>query len=243
VAIDPLTRRRGTLRAALRIVAEPRLRPLFVRIADADFAATAGDRSLALFSPQSVTELPLADRGPARFAVLFREPDGEPVTSLTIRGRATVHVAAAPTEIRFNDLSGNRSAYVRHGGVGVTLKRARIEREPDGKRALTVQLAVTYDGGGPEFESHRTWIYHNDVRLERADGVRLLPDAGFEALRQADGGVEVQYRFSNVPDATLRDWRLVYVAPMLLADVPLEFTFRDAPVDPASDPETGDPVR
>ena len=243
VAIESFTRKRGTLRASLQLTGEPRLRPLFVRIADADSSARTGDEPLSLFNPQAVTELPMSSRGPARFSVLFQAPDEDSASAATVRGQVQVHLAAAPTEVRFDDLSGKRAVYLRRGGVSVRLKQAQLKQTPDGSRELTAQLAVAYDRGGPEFESHRTWIYHNECRLERGDGTQISPEAGFEITRQANGGVELRYRFSDLPDATLRDWQLVYVAPMLLIDVPVEFEFENVPVESARSGELSDESR
>jgi hypothetical protein len=120
--------------------------------------------------------------------------------------------------------------YLRHGGVSVTLKRSALSAGADGKRVLSARLAVAYDAGGPEFESHRTWIYHNDVRLESPDGTIDTPDGGFDVTQQSNGGVEVEYLFSDLPDRPLRDWHLVYVAPTLLIDVPVDFAFENVPV-------------
>ena len=229
VAVEPITTQRGTLRASLQLQAEPRLWPLFVRIADADFSAGIDEQSLSLFNPLAVTELPMTSRGPARFNVLFRAPEG-PVTAISFHGRATVHLAAAPTEVRFTELKADRAVYLRHGGVSVTLKQSKVATNPDQTRDLTVRLSVAYDTGGPEFESHRTWIYHNEVRLETSDGIRTPADSSFDTTRQMDGGVELEYRFRNLTAAELQACELVYVAPTLLIDVPVEFAFDECPV-------------
>lgn len=230
VSLEAVMRQRGTVRAALQLQAEPRLRTLFVRVADADFSATAGSESLPPFSPRAVTELPMTSREAARFAVQFRAPENGGGAELTLRGRATVHVAAAPAEVRFDDLSGKKVVYLRRGGVSVTLKRSALSPGTNGTKTLSARLAIAYDAGGPEFESHRTWIYHNDVRLESPDGTSYTPDGGFDVTQQLNGGVEVDYHFSGLPDRPLRDWQLVYVAPTLLIDVPVDFAFEDVPV-------------
>lgn len=230
ISLASLTPQRGTVRADLQLQIEPRLRPLFVQFRDADFSAVAGEAALSPFSPRAVTELPMTSREPAWFSVQFKAADAQALPPLNIRGRATVHVAASPLDVRFEDLSGKRVIYQRHGGVGVTLKRSTWTAGTDGRSALTARLSIVYDTGGPEFESHRAWIYHNDVRLESPAGTTFAPDAGFSVTRQADGGVEVEYRFSNLPDRTPRDWMLVYVAPTLLIDVPIDFTFEHVPV-------------
>ena len=55
----------------------------------------------------------------------------------------------------------------------------------------TVQIAVSYETGGPAFESHRTWIYHNRVYLETKTGTRIERSKSFTTELQADGGVAV----------------------------------------------------
>jgi hypothetical protein len=234
VSVEPVAGQRGTLRASLQLQAEPRLWALFVRIADADFSAGIDEQSLSLYNPLAVTELPMTSRGPARFNVLFRAPEG-PMTAIDLHGRATVHLAAAPTEARFTELKADRAVYLRHGGVSVTLKQTKITTIPDQTRDLTVRLSVAYDAGGPEFESHRTWIYHNEVRLETPAGVRTPADSSFDTTRQMDGGVELEYRFRDLTAAELQDCELVYVAPTLLIDVPVEFAFENVPAAESRD--------
>ena len=242
VAIQPLTRRRGTLRASVTLTSEPRLRPLFVRIADADFSAETERGTLSLFNPQAVTELPMIGPGPVQLAVLFREPDDAEISSTRVSGQATVHVAAGPVEFRFDDLSGERAVYQRRGGVSLRLKQAELERTPDDTQQLTARLAVAYDSGGPEFESHRPWIHQNECRLEHEDGSRRPPESVAEIARQANGAIEFEYRFSDLPSQALHGWQLVYVAPTLLIEAPVEFEFEDVPVDESSDkgPESSD---
>jgi hypothetical protein len=172
----------------------------------------------------------MTSRDAARFSVLFGARENDPPGPLTINGRLSVHVAAAPAEVRFDDLSGKRVIYLRRGGVSVSLKRSKLSADAGGNRMLTARLAIAYDTGGPEFESHRTWIYHNDVRLESPDGTAYAPDGGFDVTQQSNGGVEVDYRFSGLPDRVLREWQLIYVAPTLLIDVPVELTFENVPV-------------
>jgi hypothetical protein len=225
VAVEAVTLRDDTLRVEFEVSAEPRLRPLFVEIADADFAAARAGQPLPLFSPKARTELPMTSRAPARFAVLFQRPDflgaGD---AFGLRGKVVVHTAAAPTDVRFDDLTARGRVARRRGGVTVTLERVRWLPSPDGQGAR-IAMSVAYDAGGPEFESHRTWIYHNEVYLEDPDGRRYPVNDGFDTTAQANGGVALEYRFKELPDRPPSDWQLIYVAPTLLVDVPVEFEF------------------
>ena len=227
VAVQSVQYRGNAVRVEFQVLAEPRLRPLFVAIADADFTAATEAERLSLFSPKARTELPMTSRSPAQFAVLFQQPGAvESAQPLGVEGKVVVHTAAAPTEVRFNDLTARAPVARRRGGVTVTLERVRwpiVNERP----AARIRMSIAYDAGGPEFESHRTWIYHNEVYLETPDGERYPVNDGFDTTAQANGGVALEYRFKDLPDRPPSDWQLVYVAPTLLVDVPVEFAFPD----------------
>jgi hypothetical protein len=224
--LESLTTRGNTIRAQFRLAAEPRLRPLFLQIADSDFAALAGDRPLAPFSPDARTDLPLTTRAPATFAVLFQRPaEQDDRLTLTIRGKLTAETAAAPREVRFRGMEGPFPIARRRGGATVSLLRSRYLTAPDGGRHARVRLSVAYDTGGPAFESHRTWIYHNEVYLQSDDGRRYPVNDGFETIAETGGGVGLEYRFKGLPDLAPSAWELVYIAPTLLIEAPVEFEF------------------
>jgi hypothetical protein len=224
VAVQSVTLKSGVVRVQFQLAAEPRLRPLFLKLADADFEARLGDRRLVLFNPEAKTELPMTSRAPASFAVLFRKPAATAAQAmLNIKGKLVVETAAAPTAIRFDNLGGSVPVVRRRGGVTVTLLRIRYLASTDGSRRARVRLSISYDTGGPPFESHRTWIYHNEVFLQSDDGRRFPVNDGFDTTAEARGGVAVEYRFKDLPDLPSTAWELVYVAPTLLIEAPVEF--------------------
>jgi hypothetical protein len=111
VAVQSVQYRGNAVRVEFQVLAEPRLRPLFVSIADADFAAATEVERLSLFSPKARTELPITSRSPAQFAVLFQQPGSIAAEqALGVEGRVVVHTAAAPTDVRFNDLTARAPA-------------------------------------------------------------------------------------------------------------------------------------
>ena len=84
-----------------------------------------------------------------------------------------------------------------------------------------------YDAGGPAFESHQTWILHNEVFLEDNDGRKMRLNGGSETTRQGDGAVAIEYRFVDLPEPLSR-YEFVYVVPTLIIDVPVEFEIQSA---------------
>jgi hypothetical protein len=235
VSVESVASKPGVVRVQFQLVAEPRLRPLFLKLADADVEARMGDQPLERFSPEAKTELPMTTRAPASFAVLFRRPAEVKPGPLSIKGNLTVETAAAPTQVHFRDLSGSVPVVRRRGGVTVTLLRARYLASTAGGRRARVRLSISYDTGGPAFESHRTWIYHNEVFLQCKDGQRFVVNDGFDTTAEASGGVAVEYRFKDLPDLPPTAWELVYVAPTLLIEAPVEFEFRDVELPPTVD--------
>jgi hypothetical protein len=141
--------------------------------------------------------------------------------------------AADSAAVRFVDISKPADGkYLgierRRGGVTVSLQRVHRERKLDGTNELRIAITVAYDSGGPAFESHRTWILHNEVFLE--EGEKRLPlNGGYETTLQADGAVGMEYRFVDLPDP-LPEYGFVYMAPTLIVDVPVRFALESVPV-------------
>jgi hypothetical protein len=230
---------RRHLRLELQVAAEPRLRPLFLKFAAADIEART-DRNLLLppLDPQARYDLPLGDGGHfLRTALDFVVPAAVEVSQVRLTGKLLVQTAAGHERIRFTDLPRAVDVARRRGGVTVKLLRATSKKSGPESQDATVRINVTYDAGGPAFESHRTWIFHNDAYLENAEGTQFRPTAGYDTALQRDGIVVVDYHFPSVP-GSLRDYSFVYVAPTLVIDVPVEFALDRIPVRAAANSKT-----
>lgn len=220
------------LRVPIRIAAEPRLRPLFLKIKGEDFTArTKNEGELTPFNPEASLELPLGEGGnetafPTDF--LVPKPFKEPGIELT--GKATLTVAAGSEEIAFTNLPKARGTARRRGGVTVTLNEVdfRAEEENPNRQTAKIRVTVNYDTGGPAFESHRTWIFHNRVYLEDSQGKRIERNSNFHTALQTDGGVIVEYNFDDLAGDPAK-YQFVYVAPTLIINVPVEFQFEKLP--------------
>jgi hypothetical protein len=246
------------LRMVVRLTAEPRLRPLFLRYVGSDLQASVGDRTFAAFSPDAKQEIPFGEGGKdVRVTWDFRVPADVEIMEAALNAKTTVLTAAGREKIVFTDLESSVGATRRRGGVTVSLADvafreradARIEAHPDreirdgaaavvaaaepGERSARIRVAVGYDTGGPAFESHRTWIFHNEAWLETADGRRIEYD-GFTTELQRDGAVAVEYEFDHLAAGT-GDYRFVYLAPTLLIDVPIDVKLTKIPVGSTGD--------
>lgn len=219
---------RKLLRLQADLTFEPRLRPLFVHFRAGDFSAVTPDgKSFDSWNPMARYELPMA--GASRRTTVrwdFVAPTADVVTTVALKGKVLVHLAGATEAIRFDQLAARKEILRRRGGVSVRLHETRFEEESDGSRTAAARITVSYDAGGPAFESHRTWVYHNAAWLE--DTRRRYPFADFDTLLQSDGSVQLEYRFKSLPAAD--SLAFVYEAPTLLLDVPFELTFQNVAV-------------
>jgi hypothetical protein len=214
---------------------EPRLRPLFLQFASADISAKSAEHLLAPFNPDASYELIVNEPGGrSRMQLDFVIPPGVSLKDLKLEGTFRMTTAADSAAIRFIDLSkqpdGRELAIDRRrGGVTVSLRRVRHEQTAESGRELRISVTVAYDTGGPAFESHRTWILHNEVYLEDSAGKRVPLNGGSETTLQADGAVGMEYRFVDLPDP-LPDYTFVYTAPILIVDVPVRFALESLSV-------------
>jgi len=233
---------RQLLRVPLRVLAEPRLRPLFLQFATLAITAHAADGlALAPFSPEAKYELPLAEKGrrAAAVDVDFLLSKDAALQRIDLRGKLTVTTAAGSELISFPNLrqaAAKKNAFIarRRGGVTVTLERANITVNKQNQTEITTRITVAYDSGGPAFESHRSWLLHNEVFLTH-DGGERIAISDYETALQEDGLVSIQYRFIDDQlrnSETAPDYTFTYVAPTLLIDVPIEFDLKNISISP-----------
>lgn len=221
------------LRVPLRLAAEPRLQPLFLKLVGRDFSARTKDgKNLMPFDPNAKLELPLGEGGnQTAFDMNFLIADPFEAQAVQFAGKATVTVAADSEEIEFTNLSKASGTARRRGGVTVALDEITFQAEESRpqRQSAKVRVTVNYDTGGPAFESHRSWIFHNRVFLEDGRGRRFERNSDFHTALQTDGGVIVEYNFDNLPGGA-EDYSFTYVAPILIINVPVEFTFPELTV-------------
>lgn len=218
--------RQQRLRTELSVAPEPRLRALFLKLLAKDFQATGPRGQMFPAADTSAQyDLPLGEGGRYVTWNLDFAADGSLTESdifpLKITGKAAMQIAAGSEHIRFSDLVDGAGTARRRGGVTVTVQKIKSQTGADGKLAVSIKVLVVYDTGGPAFESHRTWIFHNKVYLDHHDQKPSPANGGFETDLQQNRAVGVTYRFEGL-SGKLEDYQFVYVAPTLIVDVPFK---------------------
>ncbi len=239
------------LRLELDVMSEPRLRPLFLKCSVVD-VVVSGSRKTTKgepaavgwqpYSPDAKLELTFG-QGHRQMSVPldFRRPEGD-WSALSVSGKLHVETAAGEEPLEFPAGKDAQGVSRRRGGV--TVKVLRWESVAGAKdNSLAVTALVTYDTGGPAFESHRSWMLFNVAGLVRAgmmpaekpangpamNDVNLLKPTNIDSDVQPDGSIAVTYRFEKLP-LPASEYRFRYVAPTLILNVPLEFELRDVPL-------------
>jgi hypothetical protein len=246
------------LRVRWSIAAEPRLRPLFLKYGGRSLLAetaagkldaclpahpSRAGKALSPFDADANLEVAAVDgAAPISQSSDFILPKGVAAEAIRFRGQVRMLTAARSEPVKFPNLARAKGSAKRRGGVTVTVNDvSAVPMKANGKKAasqrVSVDVSVSYDVGGPAFESHRTWMFHNRVYLETAAGKRIPADPAFKTIVQRDGAVGVGYRFTLVPKLQLGNepaakLQFVYVAPTLLIDVPVRFDFAKLSLTP-----------
>jgi hypothetical protein len=219
----------------IRILCEPRLRPLFLRYETSDFKLSPDgeNRTLEPFNAGASIEVPLGNGGrEATLALSFLSQKPLPENA-ALNGKLNLLVAASEQPISFRKLDRAKRVSRRRGGVTVTVNEVGFEGSRPEHHNARIRLQVSYDLGAHAFESHQTWVFHNRVYLVDPDGKLHGPNGGFTTLHQGDGSVAIEYSFKNLPTDPAT-WDFVYVAPTLLINVEIPISLSGIPIAKAA---------
>lgn len=219
------------LRISGKVSLEPRLRPLFLHFAAGDLSAVTTDgQKLQPWNPAARYEHPVGDAGrevPLQLDYLI--PMGESQSAVNLRGRLSVQLAAGTERVVFDRTSQSAGTARRRGGVTVRLREVAFEPPQGEEIQAQIKVTVSYDAGGPAFESHRTWMFHNVVYMEN-EAHRRFEFTDYDTLLQVNGAVGVDYRWEHLPSPATQ-YQFVYEAPTLILDLPLNVNLDAVPLN------------
>ncbi|QDT93389.1 hypothetical protein [Gimesia algae] len=215
------------LAVKFHVEVEPRLRPLFLSYAANEIhCKTSQSKNLSLFTPQAKLEIPLGEGGKnVNFTMTWILDSAQKNSLFDIRGALQMELAAETLPISFDTLDQSAGAIRRRGNVSVELVNVEQKKRPT-SQTLNVRIALSYDYGGPAFESHRTWIYHNRAYLENPAGQKFWLNGASHTTLESAGKIGVSYQFTDLPLQQNR-FRFVYLAPTLITAAPIRFHFEN----------------
>lgn len=210
-------------RLDLILQAESRLQPLFLSVRSADWTAQAAKTTIHPWNLEDDYELSFGTNGrEVQWTMSFVAPPSLPEeTTWSVQGRGHVHLAAGAEPFVYESAVWSRGKNVRRGSVSVRFRP--VEVPPESERII--RFILSYDQGGPAFESHRVGMFAEGGRLETLSGEHI-PYKTYEVITEGNGTVVLEYRFDPLPSG---DFRFIYVAPTLWLDVPFEVTLDRLP--------------
>ena len=217
---------RRSYRLNVRVMWEPRLRPFFFAL-PMDRVSGKDDRGqrMTAANPKAQYE---ATAEPNAIAIDLKldlaPPSRRAQRIVELKGALTASTAGRIETFRLEPVEEAVGETLRQGPLEVTLRHFR--RNGSLWEAL---LTLRYDKDLPAFDSHRSWVFSNEIYLERSDGTRIDAIPGDNVGFPAPGMVEVSYQFSRVPRG-LDAYALVYRAPSMVVPVLVEFEFHDLPL-------------
>jgi len=206
-----------SLSVVLEVAWEPRLAPISLQLPlDRLEAVDENGNRLPVDGRQAEWEIPVT---PESMAKDLRIPLALPPRSVKqiaqLKGTMTALIPGKVETFRFENLEGAKDVEKRVAGVTVILEGVR-KRE----KIHEVRVRVRFDDAAESLQSHRTWIFDNEVHLEGPDG-KPIAWGTYETTRRTENEVGVAYFFDL---EKLAGHTLVYKTPgaILSAEVPFE---------------------
>ncbi len=221
------------LRTTYRLLAEPRLQPLFLDYRDQDIVITSGATRLMPFDAQASRQPDFSGDGSTLFRADFWGHQETAPTTVDISLALAATVSTMPRPFRF-PLNKNVPQTIQHGEVVVRLESIAWNPAPAhqdlARREITgtVRLTVRYRSGGPVFDSHRIAMISRDAYLlqgKRPLDIRLQR----RTVMTADGAFSMEFLF-RLPKDRRNDIAFLLMVPSAIIDVPLRFTIEDVPL-------------
>lgn len=213
-----------SLRLGIEVMWEPRLMPIVIRLpldkleavgdnGEQIKVAASGETLESPVQPSvAAVELSIHLGLPTREVQLIKQFSAE--LSAVVPGRATT--------FEFADLAKARNVSKTQGGVTVTLVDTR-----ENGAVKEVRVAIRYDQAFDALDSHRSWIFENELYLLGKEGEKT-DHAGYELFRQKANEVGLSYKFTDLED--LADQKLVYITPATLSVQPLKIELENLPL-------------
>lgn len=196
-----------SLRLAVDVLWEPRLRPIALEVPLADLKAE--DEKGQSLAPDNRATVEVPVDGVSSAASLELPLAAPPRSSLwlaRVGGTMSVLLLGRVETFEFPQVVRTRQLEQQRGGVTVVLEGARKSGD-----LLDITLRVRFERAANALESHRGWIYENEAYLVDRQG-RRRESVGLEATLLMPSEVGLSYKFDASEHAT-EELTFVYRTP------------------------------
>jgi hypothetical protein len=210
-----------SLRLAVDVLWEPRLRPIALEVPLGELKAEDEKGQPLATGSQATLEVPVD--GVSSAASLELPLAAPPRSSLwlaRVRGTMTALVLGRVETFEFPQVARARQLEQQRGGVTVVLEAAR--RSGD---LFDVTVRVRYERAANALESHRGWIYDNEAYLVDRQG-RRSESVGLEATLLMPSEVGLSYKF-DPPQGATDELTFVYRTPAEIHRLSVPWELKD----------------
>jgi hypothetical protein len=215
----------GSLKIALEIAWEPRLRPITFQQSLASLKAV-DDQGKELKATQDAGELEAAvQSGTAvQLELPFVAPPRSAKTIASLKGSLTALLPGKTETFEFDKLADltkrdAKPVEKKHAAATVTLDNIRKNGE-----IWEVRVRIRFDAAANALESHRTWVFQNEAYLLGPE-MKRIEHSGFETTLRDENEVGVAYLF-ELPGG-VDGCTFVYNSPSSLHVVPVEYEIKN----------------
>lgn len=212
----------NSLNVVVEVSWEPRLTPIGLTIPVAQLSGKLNDGAI-LKPQQSGGNIPVTTNAAIAFSEVYlplQLPAGQPSKISSLSG---VVNALLPGE----DKSFELPLAQPNGKQKIDSMTVQLESVRRDGPLYEIRVAVELDKAGRALESHRSWIFQNEVYVRLKDGTKT-ERLGFEVYRQTESGVGVAYRFDLGDDAD--ESTFVYRSPTSIVPNEVPFVIQDIPL-------------
>ena len=216
--------RQTSLRLAVEVMWEPRLTPIVLRVPLGRIQATDDQgRPILVTAESEVLETPVQSTVPTVVLNIPVELPRRDVHMIRqLQGEISAIVPGRHTTFEFGELDKSHDMSKTQGAVTVTV----VATGANGP-VLEVRILVEYDRAFDALDSHRAWIYENEVFL-RSEEKERTEHSGYEVYQRGENQVGLSYKFVALED--LEGQTLVYRTPATLSVQRLRFDLKDIPL-------------
>jgi len=206
----------------LEIAWEPRLTPIGLTIPIRQVSGRLDDGEIV--RPQETGEtIDIATNSDLAFSEFYlpmKLPAGQPrrITSLSGVIRALLPGKKQAFELSLDEVGQ---------ATKIDAMTVRIEELRINGPLFEVRIGVQLEDAGRSLESHRHWIFENEVFVRRSDGSRA-DHLGYEVYRQTGDGVGIGYLFDLGGDASRST--VIYRSPTAVINNEVPFVIQDIPL-------------
>ncbi len=209
----------SSLNVSIEISWEPNVTPIGLSLPVQELKAVLDDGEILLPQPSGET-IDVITNGEISFSecsLPFQLPAGRPDRIESLQG---VLNAMLPGERKRFELPLNTGT----GKVSIDSMSVSLEGIRENGELHQLVIGVDLEQAGRALESHRQWIFENEVFVERPDGSRIN-HLGYEVVRQTDSGVGISYLFDL--ESGFQGFNLVYESPTEVISSQVGFTLKE----------------